>query len=146
MSSGIECAELWFNPEGEIGNTACMHRFAQNYPRVSRVLGVTGSVVRGAVKPLIFPLWAMVGCVALPLIGCVRLACGKAGSGAFKAALLCVGGLIFCGAFMYLSAFHFPLVVSTSIFVAAVVISITYHVYKSCERGRPLKAPVAGNA
>lgn len=136
MSSSCCCSEgwkiysNWLAPE-EIVRTY-LGEYYQSHPVMSRVVAIPLGVACGFFKPFIFPLWNVVGMIAMPIISLMRYTLGKNdGKAWLQASGLSFIGVIGCVAFLSLSFFTAPLYVSAGVFIAGLALSIIIHVHRA---------------
>jgi hypothetical protein len=113
----------------------CYKNFYKECSVMSRCIFMPLAAIRGAGKVFLFPVIMAVGAVALPLIGLFKSLWNSDGSGweHLKAGGICLLGAGAVLGFMLVSAYHLPLIASTSIFMSAMVVSICIHVYRAVD-------------
>lgn len=133
-ATAIDIVNNWFDPP--IWETsACYGTLYKNHPVMSRVVFMPLSLIRGVVKVFLFPLVTVVGAVVLPLFGIFKSLWHSkcVGWEEIKAGGICLLGAGLFITYALLSAYHIPLIASSSIFMGAILISTSVHIYRSSD-------------
>ena len=137
-SETIRMSNYWYAPEEYVRRKSyCLY---ESYPLTARCVWIPISFLTGAAKGLLFPAFAVVGAVAMPIIAAICFVIGRVkeddrwyGTGkawlkAWGFCLLTVGGL---GILVMLHTYYFPLMVPATLLIAAVGVSIAIHIYRA---------------
>lgn len=117
-------------------------KFYHEHPHAARVAFVTANVAIGIIQPIIFPLEAAAGTLGIPFYALYRWHQKKGDAGDWmKAWAFSVVGVAVYLAFMAVSAFYLSLLNSAMIYVGAICVTITVHVYRACKDPNPLAPP-----
>lgn len=129
LSSGRSVFCTWLMPETLIH--ARLGSYYQENPMAARVVATPIAFLSGVVKLFLFPVICTVGIIVMPIIALIRACQDKPHNGSWLSAwCFCILGVAASVAFVGVTTFHVPLVISVGIFVALLSISITLHVYK----------------
>lgn len=131
FSDGLTISNYWFAPE-ELIREKCGEEYEKN-PTLSRVKWIIIKAPLAIVKTLAFGLVALAGTVTFLAIAVIQFARGKESAkwlAAWVFSILAVGTVC---AFMSISAFYLPASAAGLIFMSAIALCITIHVYIACK-------------
>jgi len=126
----------WLGPQELV--KAQYEEYYERYPVGARLAAVASACLLGMVEPVLFPVKAAVGVIALPLIGVIgkatgclnneqAAACGLAGAFSFS----CAVGAIAAAVLFVFIAYYLPIAICGMIFLGITIISVSIHVHKA---------------
>lgn len=125
----------WYVPEYRLHDSRWAAQRYRNYPLLSRAIAITAGLVTGAVKPFLFPIWAVVSLLVLPIIALISQDNGNKCLGTWCITLLAFGALV---SYLWLSAYlHPPALLTAFLLLGALGASIIYHVHLAAREPRP---------
>src|SRR5262249_30680419 len=127
-TSGLDIFVDWVIPEGIVQRR--LGSFYKNNSILARVIAVPIACVSALLKVPLFPLICLVGLIAMPVLAIIRLLQRKEDARDWlKAWCFTVVGVALSLAFIMISAYSVPLVISSAILIGVFCLSIAVHTY-----------------
>lgn len=133
-TTAIGIVNTWFDPP-VWERSKCYDSFYKEHPVMSRAIFMPLALIRGIAKVFLYPLVALVGAIVLPLFGILKCLWNSkcVGWEEVKAGGICLLGAGLFATYMLLSAYHFSFVASSSIFMGAILVSTSVHIYRASD-------------
>jgi multidrug transporter EmrE-like cation transporter len=127
---GCDLFRYWVIPESFIQER--LGSIYEQHPIMSRIVATPIAFFSGFLKVFLFPIICLVGIVTMPLFALLSKCKGRTedSSNWLKAWGFCILGLGISIAFLAITCYQLPLVVSCGLFVGLLAVSITIHVYR----------------
>ncbi len=146
-AKGLDFSNHFFAPELFAHKSKCAVSCYDNHPILTRLVAVPSATVLGLIKPLLFPLWAAVGAVVLPIIAAVRAYKGSESGFLLVTWAFTLLGLAGVISYVLITVYSLTLLEAIVVLVAAITVSLAIHVYRACSHpkqlyGSELKRPL----
>jgi len=137
FSDGMRIFNDWIIPERLLQQRLGV--FYRYHPIMSRLMVTPLAFLSGIFKVVLFPLICTVGLVVMPFIALIRSCRGQNGKNWLLAWSFCLLGVGASITYLVVTCYYLPLVASTAILVAALAVSLIFHVDRLVKE--PIKPP-----
>lgn len=112
-----------------------LYSYPENFSQKSvlpKPVSVVTAVLSGMMKTLFFPILSAISTIGFFIKGCYEAAKGNDQMVfSFEASLISLAGFLASGAFFVLAAYTMPIIISSHIVLAAMVITVSVHIYRA---------------